>query len=46
MPLFKHLAVISLPEGMNTITARVFSESSLQEITIPQSVVSIDDGAF
>ena len=37
---------VVLPEGVTTINARAFSDSTLSEINLPASLESIDDSAF
>ena len=42
-----HLAVLELPEGLETIGERAFANcANLEDLTLPESVTSIDDGAF
>ena len=42
-----HLAVLELPEGMEPIGERAFANcANLEELTLSESVTSIDDGAF
>ena len=42
-----HLAVLELPEGLETIGERAFANcANLEELTLPELITSIDDGAF
>ena len=42
-----HLAVPELPEGLETIGERAFANcANLEELTLPESITSIDDGVF
>lgn len=42
-----YLAVLELPEGLETIGERAFANcANLEELTLPESITSIDDGAF